>query len=270
MTLLASGSTFSTGTSDSFQRVHFYTQIYLVSNSQTGGSNSTGTTTVRVLTVAADNDPNRGGFGTADWYQDFNGSRVTDGRLSYNFDAGQVYTIYDGNHTVSHSATGTASASSFAAFDSNISLIMPQPLYVSTSATLTPYPILTTVTVPSSGSVGTAYTGSIAAHNAVSYSVASGAIPTGLTLNTTTGAITGTPTVPGVFTFTLSATGPTGTGVPTGFSATTATQTVTILGGGRVWNGTAFVAGTTKVWNGSAWVSSTTKVWNGSAWVSST
>jgi hypothetical protein len=266
VTLLASGSTFSTGTSDSFQRVHFYTQIYLVSNNQAANQ-----TTVRVLTVAADNDPNRGGFGTAGWAQYVNSAYVDGGSLSYNFDAGQSYTLYDRSDiVVTHSATGTASSSSYAEFDSNISLIMPQPLVVSTSATLTPYPIISSLTVPSSGSVGTAYTGSIAAHNAVSYSVASGAIPTGLTLNTTTGAITGTPTVPGVFTFTLRATGPTGTGVPTGFSTTTATQTVTILGGGRVWNGTAFVAGTTKVWNGTDFVSSTTKVWNGSDWVSST
>jgi len=268
VTLLASGSTFSTGTSDSFQRVHFYTQIYLVSNNQASNQ-----TTVRVLTVAADNDTNRGGFGTAGWVQYVNGGYADGGSLSYDFAApqGVAYTLYDRSDIViTHSATGTASSSSYAEFNSNISLIMPRPLVVSTSATLTPYPIFSSTSIPSSGSVGTAYTGSIAAHNAVSYSVASGAIPTGLTLNTTTGAITGTPTVPGVFTFTLRATGPTGTGIPTGFSVTTATQTVTILGGGRVWNGTAFVAGTTKVWNGTAFVSTTTKVWNGSTWVSST
>jgi hypothetical protein len=262
VTLLASGSTFSTA-ADGFSRVHFYTQIYLVSNNQVAG-----TTTVRVLTVLADNDPNRGGFATGSWYQDFNGGRVTEGSLAYNFDAGQVYTLYDGNQTVTHSGTGTASASSYAEFQSNNNLILPRPMGVSASATLTPYPIISTLNVPTSGSVGTSYIGSIVAHNAVSYSVASGVIPTGLTLNTTTGAITGTPVVPGVFNFTLRATGPTGTGIPTGFSVTTATQTVTILGGGRVWNGTAFVAGTTRVWNGTAFVSSTTRVWNCSNWVS--
>jgi hypothetical protein len=126
-----------------------------------------------------------------------------------------------------------------------------------------PLPAFTDATVASTGNVGTAYSDGVSASNAASYSVFSGALPTSLTLNTSTGTITGTPTVPGVYTFIIRATNASGT-------ANTGTLTITILGGGRVWNGTAFVAGTTKVWNGSTWVNSITKVWNGSTWVNAT
>lgn len=54
-----------------------------------------------------------------------------------------------------------------------------------------------------------AYAGSVAATGGVPpyvYAVSSGSLPTGLSLNTSTGAITGTPTVSGTYTFTISAT----------------------------------------------------------------
>jgi hypothetical protein len=224
MTLLASNSVLSTGTSDSFQRVVLYTQIYLVSNNQAANQ-----TTIRVLSVIADNDPNRGGFGTASWGQNVNGSYAGGGSFSYNFDAGQSYTLYNSNHIVTHSATGTASSSSYVEFNSNISLIRPQPLAVSVGATLTPYPIFQTISVPATAIRGASYSGSVTASNTVAsgYTISSGALPTGLTLNSSTGAITGTPTVIGTFNFTVRATGPTGTGVATGFFVDT-DQTVTV------------------------------------------
>lgn len=55
------------------------------------------------------------------------------------------------------------------------------------------------------GKVGTAYTGSLAASGGVApytFSIVSGCLPAGLTLNPTTGAITGTPTSAGTFSFT--------------------------------------------------------------------
>ena len=57
------------------------------------------------------------------------------------------------------------------------------------------------------GSVGTAYSQTVAGSPAgtYSYSVTSGALPTGLTLNGSTGAITGTPTTTGSFNFTITA-----------------------------------------------------------------
>jgi hypothetical protein len=121
-------------------------------------------------------------------------------------------------------------------------------------------------TVAENAIVGTAYSDGVAATETASYSVFSGSLPPGITLNTTTGEITsspGTPTTAGIFTFVIRATNATG-------STNTGTLTITVISGAKVWNGTAFVAGTTKVWDGTSFVSSTTRVWNGSAWVSST
>ncbi len=56
------------------------------------------------------------------------------------------------------------------------------------------------------GTVGTAYSASLAASGGAppyAWSVISGALPSGLTLNGSTGAITGTPTVSGTFAFTV-------------------------------------------------------------------
>jgi hypothetical protein len=99
------------------------------------------------------------------------------------------------------------------------------------------------------------------------YAVASGSLPGGLSLNTSTGAITGTPTTAGVFTFTVylqnqdyDAT------FYTAGRVTTSTQTITIAGTPRVHNGTAFVRSNIKVWNGSAWVAANIKAYNGSTW----
>lgn len=54
-------------------------------------------------------------------------------------------------------------------------------------------------------SVGTPYSDSISANNASGYSVSSGSLPDGVTLNTSTGAISGTPTTGGTYNFTLAA-----------------------------------------------------------------
>jgi hypothetical protein len=130
-------------------------------------------------------------------------------------------------------------------------------------------PVFSDSTVVATAVVGTAYSDSVAASEAASYSVrnsgntGAGTLPGGLNLNTSTGAITGTPTTPGVFTFRIRATNVTG-------STDTGILTITVTSGAKVWNGTAFVAGTTRVWNGTAFVSSTTRVWNGSAWTTAT
>jgi hypothetical protein len=168
---------------------------------------------------------------------------------------------------ITHNPNGTRSV--------NISIYgnIPATSWTSTSGSTTavledtlPNPVFTDATLASPANVGTAYSDGVLASNAASYSVLSGALPDGLSLNTSTGAITSGPagpTTPGVFTFVIRATNGSGT-VDTG------TLTITVLGGGRVWNGTAFVAGTTRVWNGSTWVNSITKVWNGSTWVNAT
>ncbi len=70
------------------------------------------------------------------------------------------------------------------------------------------------ITLPALGNatIAASYTGSVAASPSgpYSYSVISGSLPGGLTLNTATGAITGTPTASGSFTFTIKAQTPSG------------------------------------------------------------
>ena len=63
------------------------------------------------------------------------------------------------------------------------------------------------------GSVGTPYSQTVSASGGTApftFSISSGALPTGLLLNGATGAITGTPTTVGTFTFTITATDATG------------------------------------------------------------
>lgn len=65
--------------------------------------------------------------------------------------------------------------------------------------------VITTTTLPD-GTVGTAYSQTLAATGGItplSWSVASGALPGGLTLDPASGAISGTPTGAGAFTFTV-------------------------------------------------------------------
>jgi hypothetical protein len=54
-----------------------------------------------------------------------------------------------------------------------------------------------------------------------------------------------------------------------GNSVGTSTASVFVSGGGKRWNGSAWVAtATAKRWNGSAWADLTiAKRWNGTAWV---
>ena len=68
-------------------------------------------------------------------------------------------------------------------------------------------PTITTTVLPS-GRVGQAYTSQLIATGSVpiTWSISSGNLPTGLTLNTATGAITGTPASTGTFNFTVTAT----------------------------------------------------------------
>src|SRR5262249_9012581 len=64
---------------------------------------------------------------------------------------------------------------------------------------------LTLTCAANTGTVGVAYSSAIVASGGVppyTYSISAGSLPPGLTLNTTTGAITGTPTTAGSFPYT--------------------------------------------------------------------
>ncbi len=75
---------------------------------------------------------------------------------------------------------------------------------------ITPAPAITfTGSMPATGSYNQVYAGSAAATGglgALTYSVISGALPTGLTLNAATGAVAGTTTVAGTYNFSIMAT----------------------------------------------------------------
>ncbi len=68
-------------------------------------------------------------------------------------------------------------------------------------------PVFTAAAPPSAAKTGVAYTYTFAATGqpAPTFSIATGTLPTGLTLNATTGVLSGTPTAGGVFTFTVKA-----------------------------------------------------------------
>ncbi|MBV9558747.1 MAG: putative Ig domain-containing protein [Pseudolabrys sp.] len=77
------------------------------------------------------------------------------------------------------------------------------------SLTIDPAPLTINPASLPNGTVGTAYNQTIVASNGTapySYAVIAGALPTGLSLNGGTGAITGTPTTPGSYSFTIQGT----------------------------------------------------------------
>jgi uncharacterized repeat protein (TIGR03803 family) len=77
---------------------------------------------------------------------------------------------------------------------------------ISGFATLTVPPMTATTTSLPGGVVGTAYSQTLTEQNGLApfiWSVSSGSLPAGLTLDASTGAITGTPTQPGVNSFTV-------------------------------------------------------------------
>ena len=100
-----------------------------------------------------------------------------------------------------------------------------------------------------------------------SYSVSSGALPSGVSLNGGSGAVTGTPSTAGQsYSFTITATNWYGS-VSQAFSGTVAAAPT--AGKLKVWTGTTWVYAPAKVWDGTGWVAGTLKVWNGTTWVTS-
>lgn len=95
------------------------------------------------------------------------------------------------------------------------------------------------------------------------YGRESGSLPPGITLNTSFGTISGTPTTVGTYIFDIFA--------DNSSNEKIFTPSLTIIvqpaAGGKVWNGTTWVQAPFRVWNGSTWVEAQAKVWNGTTWV---
>jgi hypothetical protein len=126
----------------------------------------------------------------------------------------------------------------------------------------TPAPSFTEAVV-TNGTLSKPYSDGVSANNTSSYAVASGSLPPGLLLNTSTGAITGTPTQQGSFTFAINASGGGGT---TG----SGNLTIQILPPGNRRNSSDFNSNlaVAKRYNGTSWVNLTImKRFNGTAWV---
>lgn len=97
----------------------------------------------------------------------------------------------------------------------------------------------------------------------ITYSVSAGTLPSGISLNSSTGAVTGTPTVTAAYSFTLQAANSYGS-VTQAFSGSVAESP---FGKIAVWDGSQWVKGFVNVYDGSAWQYGQVYVYNGSAWV---
>jgi hypothetical protein len=131
-----------------------------------------------------------------------------------------------------------------------------------------PTPVYTDNTVSSSATLGLAYSDGVAATDATNYAINSGSLPTGLSLNASTGAISGTPTAVGTFTFVIRASNETG-------GVNTSSQTITVISPIRVNTATGptanFVTGLVRVNTATGptanFVNGVIRVWNGTAFV---
>ncbi len=111
--------------------------------------------------------------------------------------------------------TGTVTASCAGTYDITFTVTdsgTPNPLTATAQLNFTiaaaPAITLPATLTPATATAGLAYTGSVAATGgagALTYSISAGSLPAGLSLNASTGAITGTPTTSGPATFTVKA-----------------------------------------------------------------
>ena len=214
--------------------------------STTSGSNSpttalTGTGTAVVAPVV---NTSTGATAILDVSATLNGNVTTLGVCPASIQKGFVYSETAVNGTPTNGGVGVTTTvgvavGSTGAYSEGVVGLTPNTNYTyrayvfdGVSYTYSAVRTFTTIGVPvvSNGSfTGTAGTAiatfnlsTLSTNTPTSYAITGGALPAGLTLNTTTGAITGTPTATGSFSINFSATNGIGT------SATSATVTITI------------------------------------------
>lgn len=110
------------------------------------------------------------------------------------------------------------------------------------------------------------YLDSVEATNSPTYTISSGALPTGISIDSGTGIVSGTPSVlDESFSFTITASNADGS-ISESYSGTVQPD----LGGGvKVYDGNAWVNREVYVYDGNAWVESKVHVYNGISWVKS-
>jgi hypothetical protein len=139
----------------------------------------------------------------------------------------------------------------------NVSLVVGRPI-----------PVYTDSTVSSPATWRVPYIDAVEATDATNYAVNSGTFPPGLALNALTGAITGTPTAVGSFTFVIRASNETG-------GVNTPSRTINVISPIRVNTATgptaSFVTGAVNVNTATgptgSFVPGAVSVWNGTTWV---
>jgi hypothetical protein len=136
----------------------------------------------------------------------------------------------------------------------------------SAGITTTPLPSWNDQTIASSAEAYKPFTDGVSAFNATSYTLPNSSLPPGLSLNSSTGAITGTPVVSGNadvgYGFDIRASNNAGYIEKSFVMSITGSINVLDLNGSPI-------SGTVKVYNGSSWVSGTVYVWD-PAWTSPT
>jgi hypothetical protein len=123
------------------------------------------------------------------------------------------------------------------------------------------YPPVWTQSTLASFVINKAYTSTLTASNMTYsgvYSVSSGSLPSGISLASATGALTGTPTAVAAYSFSITATNT--------YGSTTLAFSGNVLGGVSVISGTQ-TRSSVKVYNGTSWGLGTVYVYNGSTWV---
>lgn len=114
---------------------------------------------------------------------------------------------------------------------------------------------------------GVEFSDSVSATNSPTYSVTAGSLPAGITLNSSTGLVSGTPigAVGTAYSFTITATNSDGT-ISQAFSGTIQPD----LGGGiKLFDGTTWDNKEIYVYDGSTWVLGRLYVYSGTAWIKS-